>query len=153
MGFINHLTLPEYYYLYALYFDYPLNNAFHIEREEEQRMRDLLRYVQPLIGLRQPYRKSFALRLFTERQMLERFPPEQVDEALRQLKQALLQLRPELERKAPELHRRAQQGAAREATRHATRNLTPPAEPAESMPNPWPGVDDPPPPIRYGFRA
>lgn len=146
MGFINHLTLQEYYYLYALFFDYPINNEFNAGLEDRARMRDLLRFIQPLIGLRQPYRKSFALRLFTERQSLERFSPEKVDEALRQLKQAVMRLRPLFERHLPELHARAQ----RQADRRAARTLTPPAEP---MPDTWPHYDPPPPPVRYLITA
>ena len=146
MTVINHLTLPEYYYLYALYFDYPLNNQFHLGIEDRKRMRGLLRFIAPLIGLRQSYRKSFALRLFTERQSLERFPPERVDEALRQLKQAVMELRPRVAEQAPELHGRAKADAAR----NASRVLTSAADP---MPDPWPGIEAPPPPVRYLLRA
>lgn len=85
MTAINMATLPAYYYLYALYFDYLINNRFHAELEHEAKIRDALRRIQPLMRRTQPHRKTWALRLFTERASLERFPPELVDEAWRQL--------------------------------------------------------------------
>ena len=82
-------THPAYYPLYALYADYA-RNATRLRRQEyaallQQRMRTL----QPLLALVQPYRKSPALRLFTERASLERFPPHRVDEAWRQLRELI----------------------------------------------------------------
>ncbi len=167
MGFINHLTLPEYYYLYGLFFDYPINNAFHIGREERARIRDLLRFIQPLAALRQPYRKNFALRLFTERQTLERFPPHKVDEALRQLKQEVERIRGRADGSPPDsptakAHRLLTDWAEGKANGEAprahgesprTKTAPPETPPAEPMPRPWPGVDPPPPPIRYLLTA
>lgn len=79
-------TQPGYYYLYALYADYPLSNAWFLEREYAEILRERIRVIQPLLALVQPYRKSPALRLFTERQSRDRFPVEKVNEAYRQLR-------------------------------------------------------------------
>ena len=81
------LTLPAYYPLYALYADYLENHREHARLEDMERVRESLRVIAPLIGLEQPYRKDWALRLFTERQALESFPAEQVDEAWRQVRE------------------------------------------------------------------
>ena len=86
MTIYNLATLPGYYYLYALYFDYPLNNAWFSPREYEAQVRAALRALQPVLAARQPVRKSMALRLFTEREALHRYSPEQVNEAWRQLR-------------------------------------------------------------------
>ena len=83
-------TQPGYYYLYALYADYAVNNAWFREREYAALLRERLRVIQPLLALVQPYRKSPSLRLFTERLGRERFPPDQVNEAYRELR-ALIQ--------------------------------------------------------------
>ncbi len=83
------VTHPGYYYLYALYADYPLNQAWFREPEYAALLRERLRLIRPLLGLVQPYRKSEALRLFTERHATGRFPPEKVDEAWRQLRAVL----------------------------------------------------------------
>lgn len=80
-------TLPEYYPLYALYVDYTINNVAHARLEDMEQVRKALRIIAPLLGLEQPYRKSWALRLFTERQALASFPPELVDEAWRQVRE------------------------------------------------------------------
>jgi hypothetical protein len=85
---------PGYYYLYALYADYPINNAWFREREYAEVLRERLRTLQPLLALVQPYRKSPALRLFTERESLARFPPEKVDEAWRQLRRLIERVGP-----------------------------------------------------------
>lgn len=86
-GIINLAALPGYYYLYALYTDTPINNA-RLRREEYARaVADFLRVIQPAVALQQPFRKTWALRLFTERRALDRFAPEQVNEAWRQLKE------------------------------------------------------------------
>jgi hypothetical protein len=68
---------PAYYALYALYVDYVGNNQYHRAQEYFARLRDVVRYIQPLVGREQPYMKSWSLRLFTERRALERFSPEQ----------------------------------------------------------------------------
>ena len=112
MGTLNVLTLPEYYYLYALFFDYPLNNAFHIDREERAKIREMLSTIQRWLDLRQPYRKDFRLRLFTERESLARCSPELVDEALRQLKQTVGRLRKETARRYPKEPRRLEREPA-----------------------------------------
>jgi len=145
MGMINVLTLPEYYYLYALFFDYPLNNAFAIDREERDRIRGWLRQVRPATALYQPYEKSFALRLFTQRQALARWSPDLAVETLRQLKQAVDRLRNAFERRYPRLHRRLERRARQLAARLPA--------PAGSAPSRWPIVHDPPPPIRYLLTA
>ena len=85
---------PGYYYLYALYADYPLNAAWLRKRETAAALRERLRLLQPLLGLVQPYRKSPALRLFTGRHATGRFPPEQVDEAWRELRAMLERIGP-----------------------------------------------------------
>lgn len=87
-------TQPGYYYLYALYADYRINNAWFTEREYAALLRERLRVIQPLLALAQPYRKSPALRLFTERNSLERFPVEKVDEAYRQLRNLIERIGP-----------------------------------------------------------
>jgi hypothetical protein len=86
------VTHPGYYYLYALYADYPINNDWFRQQETAALLQERLRVIQPLLGLVQPYRKSQALRLFTERRSTERFPPEKVDEAWRQLRELLQRL-------------------------------------------------------------
>jgi hypothetical protein len=78
---------PAYYALYALYADYLANNARYAEREYFARLRDLVRFIQPLLGHEQPYMKSWSLRLFTERSALDRLPPEQVSAAWRLVRQ------------------------------------------------------------------
>jgi hypothetical protein len=88
------VTHPGYYYLYALYADYPINNAWFRNEETAALLAERLRVIQPLLGAVQPYRKSAALRLFTERAALERFPPERVAEAWRQLRALLERLGP-----------------------------------------------------------
>jgi hypothetical protein len=142
MGTLNVLTLPEYYYLYALFFDYPLNNVFHIDREERAKIREMLSTIQRWLDLRQPYRKDFRLRLFTERESLARWSPDLVDEALRQLKQTVGRLRDETARRDPNLHRRREREAA------------PPTEEAAAWPVPGsPPADNPPPAGRYLLTA
>ena len=86
----NILILPGYYYLYALYADYGLNNAFFSEGEDTARMRAIVRAVQEVREVMAPFRKSWALRLFTERTALARFSPHLVNEVLRELR-ALVQ--------------------------------------------------------------
>lgn len=83
------VTHPGYYYLYALYADYPIGNDWFKRREYAALLWERVRYIQPLLGLVQPYRKSHALRLFTERREQERFPPEKVDEAWRELRELI----------------------------------------------------------------
>jgi hypothetical protein len=149
MGVINVLTLPEYYYLYALFFDYPLNNAFHLEREERARIRDMLSTVQRWLSLRQPYRKSFALRLFTERDALVRWSPELAVETLRQLKQAVDEIGGVVSRRYPRVHRRLEAQAARRGEEQAAAGAPPSWWP---LPD-WPHADGPPPPVRYRLTA
>ena len=88
------ITHPGYYYLYALYFDYPINNAWFKRREYAALIQERLRTIQPLLALVQPYRKSQALRLFTERESRDRFPPERVNEAWRQLRNLIERVGP-----------------------------------------------------------
>ena len=85
MSFFNVVTQQGYYYLYALYFDYPINNAFFAKKEYGERMEEMVRVIQQIEELVQPYRKTWALRLFTERSSLARFSPELANEAYRQL--------------------------------------------------------------------
>jgi hypothetical protein len=80
---------PAYYSLYALYADYALNNARHLEREYFARLRDAVRFIQPLTGWTRPDMKSWSLRLFTERQALARFSPEVASAAWRLVRQAV----------------------------------------------------------------
>jgi hypothetical protein len=94
MGAINVITLQGYYYLYALYFDYPLNNAFFANEENHERVRESLRTVQRLRALVQPYRKSWPVRLFTERDAMARFSPDAVNTMLFQLRELVTQLGP-----------------------------------------------------------
>ena len=85
MSFFNVVTQQGYYYLYALYFDYPINNAFFAGREDRERMEEMVRVIRRIEELVQPHRKTWALRLFTERSSMARFSPELVSEAYRQL--------------------------------------------------------------------
>ncbi len=85
---------PAYYALYALYADYARNNAFHSERESFARLRDAIRYIQPLTGLVQPDEKSWSLRLFTERESLARFSPEVASAAWRMVQQVVEEIGP-----------------------------------------------------------
>lgn len=79
---IHHiLTLPGWYTLYAVYFDFYLNNAQHLESEEAQRLHRLLYVTRPPYGVGPAWRKSLALRLFTERELLRRHPPHEVKAA------------------------------------------------------------------------
>ncbi len=77
---------PAYYSLYALYHDYPVSNVWFEEPEHAARLKKSLRTIAPLLELISPYRKSYALRLFTERESLLRFPPDKANEAWRQLR-------------------------------------------------------------------
>ena len=94
MGAINIITLQGYYYLYALYFDYPLSNAYFADAENAERLRESLRTVQRLRALVQPHRKSWSLRLFTERDAMARFSPDLVNTVLFQLRDLMEQLGP-----------------------------------------------------------
>jgi hypothetical protein len=150
MGTINVLTLPEYYYLYALFFDYPLNNAFYIDREERERIREMLSTIQRWLNLRQPYEKSLRLRLFTERESLARWSPDLVDEALRQLKLSADRIRGETKRRYPRVHRRL-----RRESEHRATDL-PGLAAVLSLARPFPDrprTDDPQPPVRYRLTA
>ena len=88
------VTHPGYYYLYALYADYPINNAWFRKREYAALLSERLRTIQPLLALVQPYRKSPALRMFTERRSRDRFPPELANEAWRELRQMIERIGP-----------------------------------------------------------
>lgn len=83
------LTMPGYYYLFALYVDYPINTAFFSRDEHAKRIREILKTVQAVNRLGEPFRKTWALRLFTERDLMTRFSPAMVNEAMRQLKQII----------------------------------------------------------------
>jgi len=121
--------LPAYYYLYALYHDYPLNNAFLARQEYAAHMADFARHVQTVAALEQPYRKSFALRLFTGRESLARFSPHQVAEALRELRELLRRSPP------PPGPRRALPPPDWSARRDAPRRRRPPqGRPARTFP-------------------
>lgn len=80
------ITHPGYYYLYAAYADFALNGEALRRREYAELIQERLRTIQPLLAMVQPYRKSPALRVFTRRRSLERFPPEKADEAWRELR-------------------------------------------------------------------
>ena len=154
MSTFNVLTLPEYYYLYALFFDYPLNNAFHLDREERAKIREMLATVQRWLDLRQPYRKDFRLRLFTERESLARWSPELVDEALRQLKQTAGRLREKTARRYPNVHHRLEHQAAQRTAQFPGQPPALEAALASAWPFPdWPHPGDPPPPVRYLLTA
>lgn len=92
---------PAYYALYALYADYAANNDFHRAREYYARLREILRFIQPLTGKEQPYMQSWSLRLFSERQALARFAPEQASAAWRLVKQAVDEIGPPARWQAP----------------------------------------------------
>jgi hypothetical protein len=142
MTAINMATLPAYYYLYALYFDYLINNRFHAGLEHEAKIRDALRRIQPLMRRTQPYRKTWALRLFTERSSLERFPPQLVDEAWRQLHELVRRVGPPADwRQGP---------LPREHGRSAERPLPSPQEAEATRPYEPPF---PKPPIVYDFTV
>lgn len=94
MGAINIITLQGYYYLYALYFDYPINNLYFTQEENADRMREVARVVQRLQALVQPYRKSWPVRLFTERDAIARLSPDVVNTLLAQLREVVEQLGP-----------------------------------------------------------
>ena len=150
MGTLNVLTLPEYYYLYALFVDYPLNNAFHLEHEERAKIREMLTTVRRWLDLRQPYRKSFQLRLFTERESLARWSPDLVDEALRQLKLTVDHVRGETARRYPRVHRRLE----RETAQRTAESPSLAAALASAWPYPtWPHEGDTHPPGRYLLTA
>jgi hypothetical protein len=89
-----------------LYADYLVNNLEHARLEDMERVRESLRVIAPLMGKHQPYRKSWALRLFTERQALDSFPPEQVDEAWRQVREWIEQMGPPPDWPAPRQQQR-----------------------------------------------
>ena len=54
----------------------------------------MMRVVQSLQGMVQPHRKTWALRLFTERDAVSRFSPDAVGELLSQLRRLVEQLGP-----------------------------------------------------------
>ena len=87
-------TLPAYYALYALYADYLVNNSAHRAREYFERLGDLVKYIQPMIGPQPAYMKSWSLRLFTERSALERFSPERAATAWWLVRQAVDEIGP-----------------------------------------------------------
>ncbi|MBI4082612.1 MAG: hypothetical protein HY423_08375 [Candidatus Lambdaproteobacteria bacterium] len=142
-------TLPGYYYLYALYFDYPLNQAWWSAREYAAAMEELVRAIQPLRRYIAPNRKSFALRLFTERQALARFRPELVDEALRQWRGLIERVGPPAGWPRPPRPRRPRQGPGR-AIRPAAPRTAPHAVP---QPHPRPMAPFRRSPIDYSREA
>lgn len=85
---------PAYYALYGLYFDYLVNQQRDAEREYFARLREIVTYIQPLVGKEQPYMKSWSLRLFTEREALDRFTPEQASAAWQLVRQVVDQIGP-----------------------------------------------------------
>src|SRR5579863_7230157 len=85
---------PAYYALYALYVDYLANNQAHRAREYFARLYKVVTYIQPLLGLEQPYQKSWSLRLFTEREALARFSPERASTAWWLVRQAVDEIGP-----------------------------------------------------------
>ncbi|MDH4246349.1 MAG: hypothetical protein OEW39_00870 [Deltaproteobacteria bacterium] len=123
---INH---PAYYHLYGLYADYPLNNAFFLPLEAQQELETRLREIQPLLWNFRPYRKSPALRLFTERATLARFSPELVDEAWRQLRQVIEQLGP-----PPHWPHASPRPTPEEASERRPLRTAGPSDPAEGKP-------------------
>lgn len=94
MGAINIINLQGYYYLYALFFDYPINNAFFAKEENQAKVVESMWVVQKLHAMRQPYRKSWALRLFTERDAVSRFSPDLVNIVLYQIRELVNQIGP-----------------------------------------------------------
>ncbi len=149
----NLATLPGYYYLYALYFDYEINNRLHNAREHEQRIAAALREIAEPVRLTQPYRKTWALRLFTERESEARFRSELVSEAWRQLRELVDRIGPPVgwpsgaDLKSP-------------TGRAPSRRPAPPPEWTEPPPDkpagpPESSSQDPPPrsPINYEFDA
>ena len=85
---------PAYYALYALYVDYMVNRRRDAEREYLERLHEVVTYIQPLIGKEQPYMKSWALRLFTEREALKRFSLEQAGTAWELVRKVVDQIGP-----------------------------------------------------------
>ena len=85
---------PAYYALYALYVDYMVNQRRDAEREYFARLREVVTYIQPLIGKEQPYMKSWTLRLFTEREALNRFSLEQAGTAWELVRKVVDQIGP-----------------------------------------------------------
>lgn len=132
---------PGYYYLYALYADYPINNAWLRRRETAAVLGERLRVIQPLLAALEPYRKSAALRLFTERAGSGRFPPERVSEAWRQLR-ALLEYAgppagwPEAPPPAPPYREALPAGLRRRPGRAAARPIPARGLEAEREPSP-----------------
>ena len=145
MTIFNLATLPGYYYLYALYFDYPLNRDWLSPREYAAQVREALRQIQPWLAVRQPARKSMALRLFTEREALSRYSPAEVDEAWRQLKALVELLGPppgwphppaHWSRHAPVWKEKREAWQAHQAARLAREQPAPEPEPASPFPKP-----------------
>ena len=121
---------PAYYALYALYVDYLRNNQHHRAREYFARLRDAVRFIQPLVGREHYFMKSWSLRLFTERAALERFSPEQATTAWWLVRQAVDAIGPPRGQPAP-LH-----------TVHSRRR------PVRQAVNPYAEPEAAPPPIR-----
>ena len=146
---VNH---PAYYFLFGLYTDYPLNNAFALPLESQREVQRRLREIQPLLWHFRPYRKSYALRLFTEREALARFAPEKVDEAWRQLRQIIEQVGPPArwaERREGMADKTADAKPPREAKAKAHREaLTAPTQERRAPTPPWPRS-----PVNYDQEA
>jgi hypothetical protein len=131
------LTHPAYYAFYGLYADYPLNNLEAAALGDVRRVRETLRELQPLLGQQQPYHKTWALRLFTEREALGRFAPELVDEAWRQLRQVVDGLGPPTGWTADPAPRARRDATPRRRLQYRRVQPRPPAPPqAEPTPRP-----------------
>ena len=144
MTIYNLATLPGYYYLYALYADYPINDDWFSPQEYEARVREALRAIQPTLSARQPMRKSMALRLFTEREALHRYSPEQVSEAWRQLRDLVDLLGPppgwphppaHWSRYAPVWRQKREAWEAHQAERRQNQQLAAETDPAKKAPD------------------
>lgn len=97
-------------------------------------MEELGRAILPLRRYIAPYRKSFALRLFTERQALAHFRPELVDEALRQWRGLIEWVGPPVGWPRPPRPRRPRQGAGRPASHPAPQARRVPKPPFRRSP-------------------
>jgi hypothetical protein len=145
MGVINVITLQGYYYLYALYFDYPINNAFFTQEENAERVWEVVRVVQRMKALVQPHRKSWPVRLFTERDAVSRFSPDAVNQMLVDLRELVEQLGP-----PPGWSRGPLPPPTRVAGRHPRRRSARMAPAAGEEPSPRrPPIPFPPAPFPY----
>ena len=128
---------PAYYALYGLYADYVRNNAFHLEREYFARLREMVRFIQPLRGLVQPDMKSWSLRLFTEREALARFSPQVASAAWRLVREVVDEIGPP--RHSPA--RSSPEGGTKRAPKATARPSRKPSTPRNEPPFPRSPVD------------